>query len=81
MATLYNLVGQSPDDSAVLSFAPSFLAKSESSISSVKVFKSLPLSSLTDQPNELLQCPVRALDVYMRLTDVPRHADKLFVCP
>ena len=44
------------------------------------MFKILPLSSLTDDPNELLLCPVRALEHFLHLS---RNASgqKLFINP
>ena len=82
IAALSDQVGWAPYDSIVLSFAPRFLAKNESYSHSVRrVFKIPPLSSLTDDPNELLLCPVRALKYYLKLTKCNGRADRLFVSP
>lgn len=82
MAALSSQVGWASDGSVTLSFAQGFLAKNESYKHLInRTFKIPPLSSLTNDDNELLLCPVRALRHYLRLTKSNDRSDRLFVSP
>ena len=66
---LSDQVGFARDGSVLLSFSPSFLAKTESEGHSVnREFRIPPLSSITEDREELLLCPVRAIRHYLRLS-------------
>ena len=70
------------DGSALLSFTPGFLAKTETATRPIsREFRLEALSSLTVDHSELLLCPVRALRHFLKLTKSPGRADSLFVSP
>ena len=75
-------VGFGKDGSALVAFSPEFLAKTESLTRPVaRDCRFEALSSLTADRDELLLCPVRALKKYLKMTDRPGRADRLFVSP
>ena len=82
LQALSSNVGFSRDGSALLAFAPEFIAKTESLSRPVaRDFRIEALSSLTDDRSELLLCPVRAIKKYLKLTRSPGRASRLFVSP
>ena len=75
-------MGFKRDGSAVLSFTPEFRAKTETLSRPVPRDFTIPaLSSLTDDKDELLLCPVRALKLYLKITRFQGRSNKLFVSP
>ena len=79
---LSDQVGFLRDGSVVLSFSSTFLAKTESVSHPVnRDFKIPPLSSITDDRDELLLCPVRAIKYYLKLSACQGRAKSLFVSP
>ena len=82
LQALSNNIGFGRDGSLLLSYSPDFLAKTETLINQVnRSFKIETLSSITNDRQELLLCPVRAIKKYLKLTDSPGRAKKLFVSP
>ena len=82
LQALSDQVGYARDGSLLLSFSPDFLAKTESDSHPVnREFKIPPLSSLTDDKEELLLCPVRAIRNYLKLSAGKGRAKSLFVSP
>lgn len=79
---LSDQIGYARDGSLLLSFSPTFLAKTESDSNIVnRDFRIPPLSSLTEDREELLLCPVRAIKYYLRLSACEGRAKSLFVSP
>lgn len=79
---LSDQVGFGRDGSVVLCFSPLFIAKSETLNNSVRrEFRIESLSSITDDQDELLLCPVRAIKKYLFLTRHSSRAKSLFVSP
>ena len=79
---LSNQVGFLRDGSVMLSFESKFLAKNESHRLAVnRDFKIPALSSITDDREEILLCPARAVKYYLKLTACQGRAKNLFVSP
>ena len=74
---LSDQVGRAKDGSLLLSFNHKFIAKTNMS----REFNIPPLSKITDDRDELLLCPVRAIKKYLKLSSHPKRAKSLFVSP
>ena len=82
LQALSDMVGFNRDGSMLLSFAPEFIAKTESWSNRVdRDFKIEGLSTLTTDSSELLLCPVKAVKKYLKMTQSPNRAKRLFVSP
>ena len=82
LQALSSSVGFNKDGSAILSFAHDFVAKTQLKDRSVlRDFVIPSLKSITDDKDELLLCPVRALKLYLKVTRFESRANRLFVSP
>ena len=80
LQALANNIGFKNANSIILNFSPEFLAKTESADNLVdRCFRIEPLSSLTDDKDVLLLCPVRVLKFYLKILEVPGRANRLFL--
>ena len=79
---LSSCVGFNKEGSALLSFCHDFVAKTQLKDKSVLRDFTIPaLSSITNDRDELLLCPVRALKLYLKVTRFETRANRLFVLP
>ena len=77
---LANNIGFNNDNSIILNFSPEFLAKTVSVDNFVdRCFRIEPLSSLTDDKDVLLLCLVRVLKYYLKISEFPGRANRLFL--